>query len=135
MPQKLIVNRRMIKNLFIKEGDQKELSLWAIEESTDKRGFYLADLYNQNVKFFNREEAASCRILYRSDFCISAVLPLTDGSGILTVENIADRGTILNINFISSLQYSFCRDGNVQFFFHPVWSLGILKPKIIKFKG
>ena len=92
MPQKLLIDRRRNKNMFIKEGDNKELSILGIEESSDRRGLFLADYHNSKVKFFKRE-TETISVLYSSDFCVSNVLLLgADGSAFATFESTKEKG-------------------------------------------
>ena len=87
MPQKLFVDRRRNTNMFIKEGDNKELWILGIEESSDRRGLFLADYHNSKVKYFNRE-TETISVLYNSDFWVSNLLLLAaDGSAFATFES------------------------------------------------
>ena len=86
MPQKLIVDRRRAQKMFIKEGDKEDLLIFGMEESSDRRGLFLADCLNKKMKYFNRE-TETISVLYSSDIDISNLLLLAaDGSAFATFE-------------------------------------------------
>ena len=87
MLQQLLVGRRREQNMFIKEGDKQELWIWGMEESSDRRGLFLADFHNQNVKYFKRDKEMS-RVVYQSDLCVSNLRLLADyASAFITFES------------------------------------------------
>ena len=85
MSEKLIVDRRREQKMFLKEGDKEDLWISGIEKSRDRRGLFLADCFNRRVKYFNRE-TEKISVLYSSDFQVSNVLLLADGSAFATFE-------------------------------------------------
>ena len=85
MPKKLLVDRRRETKMFIKEGDKSELFIAGIEAARDGRGLFLADRDNKKVKYFNRE-TETISVLCSSDFYVSNLLLLADGSAFAAFE-------------------------------------------------
>ena len=71
--------------MFIKKGDKSVLFITGIEASRDGRGLFLADFYNKKVKYFNRE-TETISVLCSSDFYVSNLLLLADGSAFAAFE-------------------------------------------------
>ena len=63
-----------------------------IEESSDRRGLFLADYLNQKVKYFSKE-TETISVLYSSEFGVSNLLHrAADGSAFATFECRKNKG-------------------------------------------
>ena len=102
MPQKLLVEGRPTGTMFLKEGDEKEVYISGMDESSDRGGLFLADCNNKRVKYFNRK-GKTISVLYSSDFCVLNLLLLAaDGSAFATFERLDATGIFVD-SFIHSL--------------------------------
>ncbi len=82
---KLVIGRKLNQNVLKQEGDSEDGVIYGISKVNNKRDLLLADYYNRKVKLFIQQEG-NIKVLYTSQFYISKVNLLQNGTGLLTYE-------------------------------------------------